>query len=88
MRKAGCTPQPRTPHGAGRIGSLTGKSSLCHREKPGDRRHGVEHKPESGAGLVPGAPTEADALKLANLTNARHIPLKIDRHLFGFVIYK
>ena len=47
-----------------------------------------EHKPESGAGIFPDTPTEADALKLTNLTNARHIPLKIDRHLFGFVIYK
>lgn len=48
----------------------------------------AEHMPASGAGTVPDAPTEADALKLMNLTNARHVPLKIERHFFGFVIYK
>ena len=48
----------------------------------------AEHEPMSGAGIVPGAPTEADALKLMNLTNAKHVPLKIERHFFGFVIYK
>jgi len=48
----------------------------------------AEHMPRSGAGIVPGAPTEADALKLMNLTNAKHIPLKVERHFFGFVIYK
>ena len=48
----------------------------------------AEHMPKSGAGTMPGAPSEADALKLMNLTNARHIPLKIERHFFGFVIYK
>jgi len=48
----------------------------------------AEHMPLSEAGIVPGAPTEADALRLMNLTNAKHIPLKVDRHFFGFVIYK
>jgi hypothetical protein len=48
----------------------------------------AEHMPQSGAGRLPGAPTEADALKLMNLTNKKHIPLQIERHLFGFVIFK
>lgn len=47
-----------------------------------------EHMITSRAGMVPGEPTEDDALKLTNLTNKRHVPLKIERHFLGFVIYK
>lgn len=46
-----------------------------------------EHMMGSGAGL-PGWPTEDNALRLMNLTNKKHAPLKIDRHMLGFVIYK
>jgi hypothetical protein len=48
----------------------------------------AEHFRTSLAGIVPGAPTETDALRLMNLTNKKHVPLKIERHFFGFVIYK
>lgn len=48
----------------------------------------AEHMVRSGAGSAPGVPTEADALKLMNLTNSKHVPLKVERHPFGFVIYK
>lgn len=47
----------------------------------------AEHMMVSDDGL-PGWPTEDDALKLMNLTNKKHVPLKIDRHFLGFVIYK
>jgi len=48
----------------------------------------AEHMLNSGAGRVPGVPTEAEALRLLHLTNTKHIPLRIERHVFGFVISK
>ncbi len=48
----------------------------------------AEHMIRSGAGRAPDLPSDDDALTLMHLTNTRHVPLKIERHFFGFVIYK
>jgi len=39
-------------------------------------------------GEVPGLPDEAQALKWLGLTNTRHVPLKIERHFFGYLVVK
>ena len=50
----------------------------------------LEHAIAQGilAGLVPGEPQEAQALKALTLDNVHHVPLTIERHLSGFVIAK
>jgi len=39
-------------------------------------------------GVRPGLPDEAQALAWLGLTNVRHVPLKIERHVFGYVVVK
>jgi len=100
-RTSAWRPSPRPPRPAHDFGyNYLLRGPNCARSMPiaGMRRVAgecrvvgwLEHAIAQGilAGLVPGEPQEAQALKALNLDNVHHVPLTIERHLSGFIIAK